>query len=173
MGWTSVSKDGEILSEDKDGRPVQAGEEGNLLAIIQEDYGHKVVIDLVNAVIAIDPETWEFQNGKFYVHEPKLILFVADDTNIVGEMAHLEHQFDLKRDEAGRKLRDENGKLVEVRTDILTPLRIRPIWFSRHISALPAPVKIIGLQTTLPELQGGHNLKKMIMLYPDGRIGIS
>lgn len=178
MGWTSISKDGEIRYEghpdpNLGGRPVQQGEEGNLLAIIQEDYGHKVIIDLVNAVIGIDPETWEFQNGKFYIHNPKILLFVADDTNIVGEMANLEQRFDIKRDEKGRKMRDESGKLIKVRTDILHPLVMRPIWFTRHINTLPEPIKVVGLQVTLPEIQGGHNVKKMIMLYPDGRMGIS
>lgn len=173
MGWISVDRNGEVLSEDKHGRPVQVGEEGGLLAIIQEDYGHRVGIDLLAGVIVIDPESWEYQNGRIYWHDSKMAIWVCDDTNIVGEMAHVESSFDLKRDEKGRKMRDENGKLIEVKTDTLIPLTFRPIWFTRHISTLPAPIKVIGLQATLPESQGGANYKKMVMLYFDGRIGIS
>lgn len=177
MGWKSVNKNGEIRYEDHadpelGGRPVQQGEEGNLLAIIQEDYGHLVVIDLMEGFIAIDPSGWEYQNGRVYIHDAKTILWVCDDTNIVGEMAHVAHTFELKRDEQGRKVHDEKGKLVETKTDVLTPLTFRPIWFSRHISTLPAPIKVVGLQTTLPELQGGANLQMKVMLYSDGRIGI-
>lgn len=172
MGWTSISRTGEILSEDKDGRPVQAGDEGQLLVIIQEDYGHKIIVDLVAGVIVIDPESWEIQD-RFYFHNAKTALWVCDDTNIVGEMAHIESTFDLKRDEQGRKIHDEQGKLVETRRDTLTPLTFRPIWFSRHYAALPVPVKVVGLQTTLPEMQGGGNYKRMVMLFPDGRLGIT
>lgn len=172
MGWKSLDKQGNWLSEDQHGRPVQAGEEGNLLLIVQEDYGHKVVVDLVNGVIILDPnEIPTIQNGTLEISSG-IPLWVCDDTNFVGEMRHLSHKFDLKRDEAGRKMRDENGKLVQVRTDILTPLVFRPIWFTRHYAAYP-DVKVIGLQTTLPELVGGGNYKKMVMLFPDGRLGIS
>ena len=179
MGWKSISKTGEIRYEGHEnpelgGRPVQQGEEGNLVCIIQEDYGHTIVVDLIGGAIGIDPETYEFQNGRFYIHNAKTLLFLADETSIVGEMAHVEQKFDLKRDKKGRKIHDENGKLVEVRTDILTPLVMRPIWFTRHInSAMSTIVKVIGLQTTLPEIQGGQNVKLMLSLYPDGRIGIS
>lgn len=174
MGWRAISREGEITSEDQHGRPVQAGEEGKLLFIEQEDYGHRVGIDLASGVILIDYEQpATYQNGTIEIISPKAILFLADDTNIVGEMAHLKSEYTLKRDEKGRKIRDDKGKLVEDRTDHLTPLIFRPIWFTRHISTLPAPIKILGVQTTLPELQGGTNYKKMVILYPDGRIGIS
>ena len=53
MGWKAFTKDGEYLSEETHGRPVQAGEEGSLAVIAQEDYGHKVSIDLINGVIAL------------------------------------------------------------------------------------------------------------------------
>lgn len=178
MGWRSISKTGEIRYEDHPdpelgGRPVAQGEEGNLLFIEQEDYGHRVGIDLRVGVILIDyPEPAGFQNGTLEVSDWKLMLWMADDTSIVGEMGNMESKYDLKLDEAGRKIHDENGKLVQIRTDTIIPLTFRPIWFSRHISTLPAPVKVIGAQVTLPESQGGHNNKKMVMLYPDGRIGI-
>lgn len=179
MGWRSISKTGEIRYEGHEnpelgGRPVAQGEEGNLLFIEQEDYGHRIGIDLRVGVILIDyeGEPTSYQNGSIEVHgTPKVAIWMADDTSIVGEMGIVEQQFDLKRDEKGRKVRDEIGKLIEVRTDIIKPLTFRPIWFSRHISTLPAPVKVVGLQTTLPE--SGANYKKMVMIYPDGRIGIS
>lgn len=179
MGWRSISKTGELRYEGHEnlelgGRPVAQGEEGNLLFIEQNDYGHRVGIDLQIGVILIDYESdITVQNGTLEISNPKLALWLCDETNIVGEMAHVAFQYDLKRDEAGRKVHDENGKLVQVKTDILTPLTFRPIWYSRNISTLPAPVKVLGLQATLPDLQGGANIKKQVSLFPDGRIGIS
>jgi hypothetical protein len=179
MGWRSISKTGEIRYEghtdpERGGRPVAQGEEGNLLFIEQYDYGHRVGIDLTMGIILFDYENEVgIQNGTLEVANPKYSLWLCDETSFVGEMASLSHVYELKRDEKGRKVHDDKGNLVEVRTDILTPLVFRPIWFSRHISTLPAPVKVIGLQTTLPELQGGANIKLMVSLYYDGRIGIS
>lgn len=180
MGWRSISKTGEIRYEGHEnpelgGRPVKQGEEGNLLFIEQEDYGHRVGIDLRAGIILIGyDEPAGYQNGTLEIHGvPKVVIWMAEDTNIVGEMYNLEQTFELKRDEKGRKVRDESGKLVETRTDTLIPLVFRPIWFSRHISTLPAPIKVIGVQVTLPESMGGKNSQKMVMLYPDGRIGIS
>lgn len=178
MGWRSISKTGEIRYEGHadpvlGGRPVAEGEEGNLLFIEQEDYGHRVGIDLKLGVILIDyPEPAGYQNGTLEISDWKTAIWIADDTSIVGEMMHIAYQYDLKLDEKGRKMRDEKGKLIELKTDILTPITFRPIWFSRVISTLPAPVKVVGAQATLPELQGGFNTKKMVMLYPDGRLGI-
>src|ERR1041385_2367027 len=170
MGWRSISKTGEIRYEGHEnpelgGRPVAQGEEGNLLFIEQEDYGHRVGIDLVHGVILIDydGQPTSYQNGTVEIHgTPKTTLWMADETSIVGEMFHIESTYTLKLDEKGRKIHDDNGKLVQIKTDNLVPLTFRPIWFSRHISALPAPVKVIGLQTTLPELQDGANVKKMV-----------
>lgn len=180
MGWRSISKTGEIRYEGHEnpelgGRPVAQGEEGNLLFIEQEDYGHRVGIDLTVGVILIDyDEPTGYQNGSLEIHGvPRATLWMADDSSIVGEMYHVESTYELKRDEKGRKIHDDKGKLVETKTDHLTPLTFRPIWFSRHISTLPEPIKVIGLQATLPDLQGGKNVQKMVMLYPDGRIGIS
>ncbi len=179
MGWRSIAKDGEIRYEGHEnpelgGRPVAQGEEGNLLFIEQEDYGHRVGIDLRVAVILIDydaPAT--MQNGTLEITNPKTVLYMTDETSIVGEMANRETKRVLKRDEKGRKMRDEDNKLIEIEEYTFHPLTFRPIWFSRHISTLPAPVKVIGVQVTLPESQGGKNVQKMVSLYPDGRIGIS
>ena len=46
MGWLSINKCGEWLSEETDGRPVAAGEEGSLAVIAQEDFGHKVALSV-------------------------------------------------------------------------------------------------------------------------------
>jgi hypothetical protein len=153
---------------------VAQGEEGNLLFIEQEDYGHRVGIDLSRGIILIDyDEPTTYQNGTLEVHgTPKSVLWMTDETSVVGEMAHIEVAKELKRDEKGRKVHDDNGKLVEININKYVPMSFRPIWFSRHISTLPAPVKVVGLQTTLPELQGGSNKKKMVSIYPDGRLGI-
>jgi len=179
MGWRSIAKTGEIRYEghenpDLGGRPVQQGEEGNLLFIEQEDYGHRIGIDLTLGVILIDyDQPITIQNGTLEIGEAKAVIWMTDDTSIVGEMADIEVTRVLKLDEKGRKIHDDKGKLVEIEHRKYIPLVFRPIWFSRHISTLPAPVKVIGLQTTLPEFQGGKNVQKMVMLYPDGRIGIS
>lgn len=178
MGWRSISKTGEIRYEGHEdpelgGRPVAQGEEGNLLFIEQEDYGHRVGVDLRVGVILIDYDSpVNIQNGTIEISGWKTAFWVADETNIVGEMAHVQSTFELKRDEKGRKMRDEKGKLIQTKTDVLTPLVFRPIWFSRYISTLPAPIKVIGVQTTLPEVQGGQNVKKMVIIYPDTRLGI-
>jgi hypothetical protein len=179
MGWRSIAKDGEIRYEGHPdpflgGRPVDAGEEGKLLIIEQNDYGHRVAVDLTNGIILIDyEEDITIQNTTIEAKNPKLVLFLADDTNLLSDMKHLRQEFVWARDVNGRKIRDENKEIVKVRNDILTPMLYRPIWFSRHISTLPAPVKVIGVQTTLPELQGGGNYKRMVMIYPDGRLAIS
>ena len=54
MGWKAFFKDGTTMSEGVDGRPVQAGDEGLLWFITQEDYGHKVLVELINGVIVLD-----------------------------------------------------------------------------------------------------------------------
>lgn len=176
MGWRSISRSGEIRYEghsdpELGGRPVAQGEEGSLAFIEQSDYGHRVGIDLIKGIIAIDyEEEAQIQNGTLEIKNPKTILWIAEDTSVVGDMAHLEQTFELARDEKGRKIHDENGRLVQTRTDHLTPLTWRPIWFTRNINGMPN--KIIGAQTTLPEMQGGGNCKQMVMLYVDGRLGI-
>lgn len=171
MGWRAITKEGEELREETHGRPVQAGEEGKLLVIAQEDYLHSIAVDLVNGVIAIDYDGLQVQNGTVEISNPKVFLHICDETNLVGEFRHLERKFEFARDEDGKKVLHE-GKFVKVRTDYLTPLTWRPIWFSRNISTIPAPIKCIGAQVTLPKEQGGHNVKKLISIFPDGRLGI-
>lgn len=177
MGWISINRDGEILREETHGRPVQAGEEGKLLVIAQEDFGHKVAVDLNNGVIAIDYDSLGIQNGTVEIANPKLMFWICEETTIVGELAHYKAELVPQKDEKGKLVyeRDSEGKKiynkpVMVRNDILTPLTWRPIWFTRNTNGIPT--KIIGAQTTLPEMQGSKNVKKLVSLFADGRIGI-
>ena len=169
MGWRAITREGEELREETHGRPVQAGEEGKLLVIAQEDYGHNIAVDLVNGIIAIDYESLSVQNGSLELVSPKTYLWICDETNIAGEFAHIEQKLEYARDEEGHKILHE-GKYVKVRNDVLTPLTWRPIWFSRVTNGVPT--KVIGAQTTLPVTQNGKNVKKMVSLFVDGRIGI-
>ncbi len=155
MGWISISKDGEILREETHGRPVAAGDEGKLAVIAQEDYGHKVAIDLHNGIIAIDYEELGWQNGTIELTNPKVFLFICEDTNIGSDL------FILEKTEP-----DKDGWY----SDVVTPLTWRPIWFTRTTAGVPT--KVIGAQTTLPPEFGGKNVKAQIMLFADGRIGI-
>jgi len=176
MGWKSISKDGEERWEGHEnpelgGRPVDAGEEGKLAAIIQEDFGHKIIIDLRAGLIFIDPESYEYQNGTLGVSGVKTMLVACDDSNRMHEYKHLTQTFDLARDEKGRKIHDENGKLVKTRTDHLSDLIFRPVWFTRYTNGVPT--KAIGLQTTTPKEMGERNVKLIVWLFMDGTIGIS
>lgn len=158
MGWISYHKDGTILSEGaNDGRPVKEGEEGNLKVIVQEDYGHKVAVDLLSGLIVIDYDALDIQGGNMGIQNPRTILFVCDETVIVGEL------FKVRKTKP-----DKEGWFDHIRI----PLVWRPIWFTRNISGVP-PVKVIGLQTTLGVPYKRKNIKKMVSLFPDGRIGIS
>jgi hypothetical protein len=155
MGWIAYFKDGRVLTEEKDGRPVQAGEEGELLAIAQEDFHHRVCIDLVHGIIFLDYDSIGQQNGTLEITGWNTMLYICDDTNVVGELFHV----DKGEPDA------EGWYSQEVR-----PLVWRPIWFTRYTNNVPA--KIIGAQTTLPDVYGGHNVKKMVTLFSDGRMGI-
>lgn len=155
MGWIAYYPDGSRLSEDRDGRPVQDGNDGKLAVIIQEDYNHKVAVDLVNGVVVIDYESMDYQNGGFYFIGPKFGFYVCDETNIVGEL------FNVRATEP-----DAEGWYQ----NIIEPIEWRPIWFTRM--TLGVPTKVIGLQATLPEGYGGKNVKKLISLFEDGRMGI-
>lgn len=177
MGWIAITKDKQVLQEDIDGRPVQRGEDGELLFIFQQDFGHKVGVDLVEGIIHIDFDDFEIQD-RVYVHNPKLSFYICEETNIVGEYKHLTQTFEWARDENGKRLRrqenvnDPNSKMVgfKVRTDTLIPIIWRPIWFTRWTNGIPT--KVIGAQTTTPDLQGARNVKKLVSLFADGRIGI-
>lgn len=170
MGWRAITKDGEELREETHGRPVQAGEEGNLLVIAQEDFGHSIAVDLSNGVIAIDYESLSVQNGTIELANDKFRFWICEETNIIGEFSELEQRLEYLRDDDGRKILGEDGRYQRVRTDILHPLVWRPIWFTRWTNGVPT--KVIGAQITLPKQQGGKNVKKIVSLFADGRIGI-
>lgn len=177
MGWRSISKTGEVRYENNPdpvlgGRPVDQGEEGGLLVIEQSDFGHRVAVDLVHGIILIDyEEDITIQGTSLEAKNPKTVLFACDDTNLMYEYKHLSQEVVLARDEKGRKIHDDMGKLVKVRNDILTDLTFRPIWFTRFTNGIPT--KVIGLQTTTPAEMGGRNVKLLVMLFADGKIGIS
>lgn len=160
MGWIAVNKDKEILREFQEdgsqlyGRPVEDGESGHLTMIGQQDYGHNIYVDLIQGVIIIDPKNMSIdENGMMSIEEASTILWVCEETNIIGEF------FNAITSEP-----DEEGNF----TIGYEPLVWRPIWFSRHTSGVPAPTKVIGAQTTWE----GRNIKKVVSLFPDGRIGI-
>lgn len=166
MGWIAITKENKILREEDGitednpggGRPVDLGNENKLLVIAAKEYGHSVAIDLVNGVIALDFEDLGVQNGTIELHNAKAIFTICEETNIVGEFKHRKTTRPKK-----------NGDYLITYEDMV----FRPIWFTRHISALPAPIIVIGAQTTTPSEQGKRNIKKIVSLYPDGRIGIS
>ncbi len=175
MGWIAITKDGDLFQEgdpnpERGGRPVAKGDEGSLAVIAQEDFGHKIAVDLYNGVIAIDYDSLGFQNGTVELSSPKTMIWICDETNIVGELAHHEELMTPYIDEDGRKRIGEDGEYVMVRSDILTPLTWRPIWFTRMTMGIPT--KVIGAQTTLPADYGGKNIKKMVSIFADGRLGV-
>lgn len=151
---------------------MELGNNGGLRCIAQEDFQHSVAIDLLNGVIAIDYESpLTIQNGTIELSNVKTFLWIADDVNIVGEYRHLTQEFfDARNEDDTNFLYDDKGEKVKLRNDVLTPLIWRPIWFTRWTNGIP--VKVIGAQTTTPDMQGATNVKKMVSLYPDGRLGI-
>jgi hypothetical protein len=171
MGWIAVTQEDKVLQEDKDGRPMELGSNGGLKLIAQEDFGHSAAIDLIDGVIYIDYETPLVQDGIIGVRNPKVALCICDDVNIVGEYKHLTQKFFFVRNEEDTAwLRGEDGEKIKRRNDILTPLIWRPIWFTRWTNGVPT--KIIGAQTTTPEVQGATNVQKKVSFYIDGRLGI-
>jgi hypothetical protein len=170
MGWRAIYKDGTERVEGVDGRPVQDGEEGKLLVITQEDFGHKVAVDLLKGVISVDyQEVRRDRNVDLEIVDPRMVFWICDETNIVGDLAHLNSVLVDLRDEDNRKVL-QDGKFVKVRNDILTSLTWRPIWFTRMTNG--EPTKVIGAQTTMPKEQAGKNAKRMVVLFSDGRLGI-
>lgn len=158
MGWIAYHKDGTVTQETHDGRPVKEGEEGKLSFIIQEDYGHKIGIDLINGVIIIDFEGLEIQNGGVYITNPKAVLYVADETSVIAELQKV------------KKTKPNKEGWFEYKHE---PFQWRPIWFSRNFAmAAESAVKVVGLQTTLGAPYKRRNIKKMVSLLPDGRIAI-
>lgn len=106
MGWIAVYKDGTIKREGDTftndrgelegvGRPVQDGKDGKLVAVAQEDYGHKVAIDLLHGVILIDYEELRTQNGSLEAINTRTFLWICEgETNIVGEYAHVNRKME-------------------------------------------------------------------------------
>ena len=166
MGWIALTKDGDTYQEgdpnpERGGRPVAKGEEGSLAIIAQEDFGHKVAVDLYNGVIAIDYESLGFQDGQIELVNPRTIIWICDETNIVGDLFDIKAEFFDYVDEKGRKYIDTRlNDTIKLRNDIVIPLIWRPIWFTRFTNGLPT--KVIGAQTTLPTNYGGKNIKKMV-----------
>lgn len=166
MGWKAITKDLELLTELHEdgsgtglGRPVDAGNNNELLAVMQESYGHSVYVDLTNGILVLDYSAVGIQNGTIEVHNPRTILAICDETTIVGE---LQHSFPTDPDEGGNFF------------TTFEPLIWRPIWFMRHIDSLPGgPIQVMGAQTTLPNEYNNRNIQKIVSLYPDGRVGIS
>jgi hypothetical protein len=157
--WRAFTKDGQHLFEGKHGRPVEMGTNNELIAIAEEENHHNVMVLLEHGIIALEYEGFEFENAKLIVKNPKVILNICEETLIVSDLKEIERVWHNK----------EEGWF----SDIEHPLIWRPIWFSRVFPMQGQSVKVIGAQTTLPEVHGGQNVKKMISLFPDGRLGIS
>ena len=172
--WFTITRKGDLIKEYNDdgtpnGRPVDAGNNGELLVVGEEDFGHKVAVDLENGVIIVDFDSIGIQNGTLEIAGPRSIFHICDETNVIGEFRHIKQEF-VPFKENGKYVRDENKRKVMVRNDILTPLAWRPIWFTRYTNG--NPTKVIGAQVTMPETQGGHNKKKLVSIFSDGRLGI-
>jgi hypothetical protein len=155
MGWIAVTKEYQVLREGEHGRPVEAGNEGNLLFIMQEDYGHRVAIDLINGTIIVGYDDWIVENNDVQIVNPGFVFRICNETSIVGEIKEL-----IKGEP------DAEGWYTQELIDLVW----RPIWFTRVTNG--DPTKVIGAQTTLPELDGGNNVKKMVSLFSTGAIGI-
>lgn len=155
MGWVAITRQDEVLKEETHGRPVQQGEEGNLKFIMQEDFNQKVAVDLINGVIIVGYDDWGIQNGTVEIHNPKAVLYICDETNIVGQFMNVEPSAP-----------DEKGDFVNT----FKPLIWRPIWFTRVTAG--QPTKVIGAQTTLPKENGGYNIKKLVSIFQSGMLGI-
>lgn len=161
MGWRAIDVDGNLILEEREGRPMKAGEEGKLLVIAQEDYLHSVAIDLVNGKIllgyeelSVDEETKEIN-----IKNPKYVISICDETNRVHDL------FFTKSTKP-----DADGNVFNT----YTPISWRPIWFTRNTLTGQGliSVKVIGAQATLPPEFGGKNVKKLVSIFPDNTIGI-
>lgn len=98
---------------------------------------------------------------------------INDETNIAGDMYHIKHTYAPAYDDDGNAMFEEDGTTPRYwRNDHTWRLTWRPIWFTRHTTGIPS-IKVIGAQTTLPEVNNNANLQRMVCLYADGRIGIS
>jgi hypothetical protein len=159
MGWEAYYRDGTVLrEEDGVGRPVNDGEEGNLAIIAQKDFGHYVGVDLDHGIIFIDLEKIERQGDDWYFVNFRSYFWITEETNTVGAM---EFMVPPTPDEAGWYIPEYYH------------CTWRPIWFTRVTNG--DPTKVIGCQTTLPDENevSGKNVKKLICLFSDGRLGIN
>lgn len=160
MGWIAYYDNTleRVEENEQISRPMQDGEDGKLLLIAQEDYGHKVAVDLRNGVFIIDYENLTAENGALAIQGTKSFINICDETSIIGDLLAIE-----------RSEPDAEGWFSQA----LKRLEWRPIWFTRHINVPHGEfiVKCIGAQTTLPEELGGRNIKSYISLFQDGRIG--
>lgn len=164
-GWFAITKELKILQENDGitednpggGRPVDLGNEGGLLLAGYRGYGHSVAVDLINGILFLDYDFIKLQNNSLEINA-RTVLYMCEETNILGEYKH-------RKTTKPRK----NGDYFIT----YDPMIFRPIWFNRHISTLPGPVYVMGAQTTTPSSEGKRNIKKMVSLYPDGRVGIS
>lgn len=94
------------------------------------------------------------------LYNPKIVMYICDETTIVGELLHQE-----------QSSMDSYGNAVEGYVyQTYIPLTWRPIWFTRVTNGVPT--KVIGAQTTLPKEFGGKNVKKMISIFDNGALGI-
>lgn len=179
------------------GRPMEAGESGTLKCIAEESFGHAVAVDLINGVIAIDYKSpLRVQNGTIELDSPSFLFWILEgETNIVGEYKHRSSIFEpwfkcaephlTAMADEGSTNKDEpcsegheripllhaDGTPIVVKTDYETPITWRPIWFTRMTNGVPT--KVIGAQTTTPDSYGARNVKMMVSLFVDGRVGIS
>jgi len=120
-----------------------------------EEFGHKIAVDLTQGALIIDYENLSIQNGTTEIHNPKLVIYICDETNRLFDFLHED-----------KTEPDADGNyFVNFR-----PLLWRPISFIRWTNGQPCHV--IGAQTTLPENYGGKNVKKMVSLFMDGSLGI-
>lgn len=165
-GWFAITKDYKFIAEWQGitednpggGRPVELGNSGGLIVCGVVGNGHQVAVDLINGQIALGFDRVGVQNGTIELDNLKLIFSICEETNILGEM---KHRKTTKPDKKGDYF---------ITYD---PMIFRPIWFTRQINTLPGPVYVIGAQTTTPREMGRRNIKKMVSLFPDGRVGIS
>ncbi len=144
MGWRAINKQGEFLLEEKDGRPMKQGEEGNLLVIAQEDYLHSVAIDLISGRILFGYEELSVdENKQINIKNPKYVISICDETNRVSDLFN-----------TSETKPDADGNVIRT----YTPIEWRPIWFTRNTLTGMGTiiVKVIGAQATLPKEFGGR-----------------
>lgn len=176
MGWIALYHDGTIKREEANepsGRPMY--DDDKIRAIAQIDYLNSVAVDLRDGIIYFGFETMTLQDGVLEFDRIIGVLQICEETTIIGDLKHIRSELEPQFNEDGTpKMNTADGTQVQLKTDYETPIQWRPIWFSRVIMSPLGNVivKVIGCQTTTPEVYGGRNIKKLISLFPDGRVGI-